>query len=150
MQLTIANILLATLACTGTTLAAPAPSAAKSMMVANEQWTIESLKRVCNEADTECTWTFRINAGSGPTDCTFVVEGSPASQGRNDNPTPCGDYTVTSGWSGQFGPDAGFTTLSVVNQATRQIIWPAYTDQQLEGGEVVTPDQSYTPSILSF
>jgi hypothetical protein len=38
--------------------------------------------------------------------------------------------------------------LSVVNEETRQIVWPAYTDKQVGRGEVVSPDQSYTPSVL--
>ncbi|KAL4995887.1 hypothetical protein BDV10DRAFT_173508 [Aspergillus recurvatus] len=139
------NLLLATLSLSSTAFAAP--SAAKSMMVANAQWTITSLKRVCNTADTKCTWTFGIDTGSDNTDCTYVVSGSPASQ-ANGGPAKCGDFTITSGWSGQFGPDNGFTTLSVVDESTRQIVWPAYTDKQLAGGNVVKPDQSYTPSVL--
>ncbi|KAL2822758.1 hypothetical protein BDW59DRAFT_149103 [Aspergillus cavernicola] len=144
MQFSLSQVVLAALSCSAA-LAAPAP--AKSMMVANSEWTIESLKRVCNSADTECTWTFGINPGSGSTDCTYVVEGSPASQ-ASGGPSTCGDYTITSGWSDQFGAENGFTTLSVVNEGTRQIVWPAYNDAQLAGGNVVTPDQSYAPSVL--
>ncbi|KAI9369293.1 hypothetical protein BJX61DRAFT_520169 [Aspergillus egyptiacus] len=147
MQFSLHHLLFAALACS-TTLAAPTPSGpAKSMMVENTQWTIEDMKRVCDDADTECTWTFGIDTPSGSTDCTYVVTGSPASQ-ANGGPEHCGDYTITSGWSGQFGPEDGFTTLSVVHEESRQIIWPAYRDDQLEGGEVVKPDQSYTPSVL--
>ncbi|KAL6232456.1 hypothetical protein BDW75DRAFT_19345 [Aspergillus navahoensis] len=144
MQLSL-NLLLAALSLSSTAFAAP--SAAKSMMVANTQWTITSLKRVCNTADTKCTWTFGINTGSKNTDCTYVVSGSPASH-ANGGPAKCGDFTITSGWSDQFGAENGFTTLSVVDQSTRQIVWPAYTDKQLAGGNVVKPDQSYTPSVL--
>ncbi|KAL4746531.1 hypothetical protein BDW72DRAFT_33929 [Aspergillus terricola var. indicus] len=144
MQLSL-NLLLATLSLSSTAFAAP--SSAKSMMVANTQWTITSLKRVCNTADSECTWTFGINTGAHSTDCTYVVKGSPASQ-ANGGPAQCGDFTITSGWSDQFGADNGFTTLSVVDESTRQIVWPAYTDKQLAGGNIVTPDQSYTPSVL--
>ncbi|KAJ0420567.1 hypothetical protein BJY00DRAFT_312985 [Aspergillus carlsbadensis] len=155
MQFSLTSLLLAALTCTSTTLAAPAPapSAAKSMMVENTSWTISSLKRVCNDPNTKCTWTFGISTGSGSesepasTNCTYAVEGSPASQ-ADGGPASCGNYTITSGWSDQFGAEAGFTTLSVVNKGTRQIVWPAYTDKQLEGGQVVSPDQSYTPSVL--
>ena len=63
-------------------------------------------------------------------------------------PVNCGAYTITSGWSDQFGPENGFTTLSVVKEETREIVWPAYTDKQGDGGEVVVPDQSYTPQVL--
>lgn len=75
-------------------LAAAAPSTqpraeAKSMMAAAQTWTITGLKRVCNAADTSCTWTFGINNGSGTTACKEVVTGSPASQ-TNGGPATCG------------------------------------------------------------
>ena len=60
----------------------------------------------------------------------------------------CGKYTISTGWSDQFGKDQGFTTLSVVNNDIKQIIWPAYTDKQLSGGKLVKPDQSYSPAKL--
>ena len=146
MQFSLSQLFLAALSCS-TALAAPAPASSKSMMVANTQWTSESMKRVCNSADTKCTWTFGIETPSGTTACTYVVTGSPASH-ANGGPSQCGAYTITSGWSDQFGANNGFTTLSVVNQSSRQIVWPAYTDAQLAGGKVVQPDQSYTPSVL--
>ncbi|KAL3475958.1 hypothetical protein BJX99DRAFT_228649 [Aspergillus californicus] len=143
MQFSLNKLLLAALSCSvSTTFAAPAKS-----MMANASWTITDLKRVCDSADTSCTWTFGINTGSNATECTYVVNGSPASR-ANGGPSDCGAYTITSGWSGQFGADNGFTTLSVVEEASRQIVWPAYTDKQLANGTVVKPDQSYTPSIL--
>ncbi|KAL4803946.1 hypothetical protein BDV18DRAFT_162356 [Aspergillus unguis] len=138
------TLLLAVLGLTSSTLAAPA--AAKSMMT-NTSWTITSLKRVCNKADTSCTWTFGIDNGSSNQACTLKVQGEAASE-ANGGPATCGPYTVTSGWSDQFGADNGFTTLSVVDNKSKQIVWPAYTDKQLDGGKVVTPDQSYTPSVL--
>ncbi|KAL4918338.1 hypothetical protein BDW62DRAFT_181760 [Aspergillus aurantiobrunneus] len=149
MHFSLSHAILAALSISAApALAAPAPTGpSKSMMVTNTQWTIESLQRDCNEDDTSCTWTFGINPGADTTDCTYVVEGSPASQ-ANGGPVDCGVYTITSGWSDQFGPDNGFTTLSVVNRDTRQIVWPAYTDRQVAGGEVVVPDQSYTPQVL--
>ncbi|KUI67718.1 hypothetical protein VM1G_03570 [Cytospora mali] len=132
-----------------TGLAAPAEPRAGSvsMMATATTWTITSLKRVCDAADTTCTWTFGINNGSATTPCTEVVTGSPASQ-TNGGPATCGVYTVTSGWSGQFGAGNGFTTLAVVDYTTGLIIYPAYTDKQVSGGAVVTPDQSYTPQAL--
>lgn len=126
--------------------AAPA-AASKSMMATDTQWTITHMVRNCNSEDTQCTWNFGIDANGSNTGCTLVVNGSHASQ-ANGGPVTCGDYTVTSGWSGQFGAGNGFTTLSVVDQKTRQIIWPAYTDKQLASGQPVSPDQSYTPSNL--
>ncbi|PSR77925.1 hypothetical protein BD289DRAFT_334265, partial [Coniella lustricola] len=118
-----------------------------SMMADVHQWTITSLKRVCNADSTSCTWTFGINNGTGTTPCTEVVTGSPATQ-TNGGPATCGVYAVTSGWSGQFGAGNGFTTLAVVNYAANLIVYPAYTDAQLQNGTVVTPDQSYTPQAL--
>ncbi|KAJ5642019.1 hypothetical protein N7490_006019 [Penicillium lividum] len=140
------QLFLATIAAVPAVLAAPVAST--SMMAASSTWTIDSMKRVCNAADTSCTWTFGIDTGSGTaTSCKFVVKGTTASE-LNGGPATCGDFTVTSGWSGQFGPGNGFTTLAVVDNVSRQIVYPAYTDVQLDTGKVVTPDQSYTPANL--
>ncbi|KAL4724292.1 hypothetical protein ACLX1H_008905 [Fusarium chlamydosporum] len=118
-----------------------------NMMAAAPQWTIENMQRSCAKDDSSCTWNFKINTHKGAaTGCKFVVKGSKASQ-RNGGPVKCGDFTVTSGWSGQFGPGNGFTTFSVVSSA-RQIVWPAYTDKQVQGGKVVKPNQSYSPANL--
>ena len=145
MQLT--QLLLATGLFASSAFAAPADTSAKSMMADTPQWTLQDTKRVCDTEDTSCTWTFGIYPGAGDaTPCTYIVEGAPASR-ANGGPATCGEYTVTSGWSGQFGEENGFTTLSIVNEA-RQIIWPAYTDKQLAGGVVVKPDQSYAPAPL--
>ena len=133
-----------------TALAAPAPAPEVKAMAAQQTWTIEGMKRVCDKADTTCNWSFTVNAAGAKQACNFAVKKSgstPASRspGKGAN---CGAYTVTSGWSGQFGPDAGFTTLSVVNNPKRLIAWPAYTDKQLAGGKVVKPDQSYPVQSL--
>jgi len=146
MQIT--PLLLSTLFAASTVLAAPATSV--SMMAASPEWTITNMKRVCNAKDTSCTWTFGIEVGSdaaAATACTYVVKGANAAD-ANGGPTDCGDYTITSGWSGQFGPGNGFTTFSVVNNTARQIIWPAYTDKQVKAGKVVKPNQSYAPANL--
>ncbi|KAJ5964477.1 uncharacterized protein N7479_004353 [Penicillium vulpinum] len=146
MQLT--QILIATGLFASSAFAAPADTESKSMMAAGPQWTIQNARRVCTPEDTTCTWTFGIYPGVGEaTPCTYVVNGSPASQ-ANGGPANCGGFTITSGWSGQFGPGNGFTTLSVVKNDCHQIIWPAYTDKQLAGGQVVKPDQSYAPAAL--
>ena len=140
------QLLLATLFAASAVIAAPVAS--KSMMASGSEWTIESMKRVCNTNDTSCTWTFGINTGSGAaTNCTLVVAATDASE-ANGGPATCGAFTVTSGWSGQFGQGNGFTTLAVVDNTNREIIWPAYTDVQLADGQVVTPDQSYAPAAL--
>ncbi|KAK7416169.1 hypothetical protein QQX98_005366 [Neonectria punicea] len=129
-------------------VAAPAPAnEAVSMMAATPQWTIQGLNRVCDKDDTICTWNFKINTGSGAaTACKYVIKGKTASH-ANGGPTKCGTFTVTSNWSGQFGADKGFTTMSVVS-SKKQIIYPSYTDKQLAGGKVVKPDQAYAPAAL--
>ncbi|CAI7608072.1 unnamed protein product [Penicillium bialowiezense] len=143
----LTQLLLATGLFASSAFAAPAADG-KSMMAAGPQWTIQNAKRVCNTENTSCTWNFGIYPGTGAaTQCTYVVKGNTASH-ANGGPSNCGGYTVTSGWSGQFGEGNGFTTLSVVNNNARQIIWPAYTDKQLAGGKVVKPDQSYAPAAL--
>lgn len=133
--------------------AAPAPEveardtpAVNMMVAATPQWTIEKMKRVCGSG--VCTWSFTIdNHVSAVTPCTFKVKGSPATQ-TDSSGNVCGVYTVSTGWSGQFGAGNGFTTLAVVDNTKKQIIYPAYTDKQLASGKVVTPDQSYTPQNL--
>ncbi|KAF4592245.1 hypothetical protein GQ602_002544 [Ophiocordyceps camponoti-floridani] len=145
MQLT--STLLASLLAATTAVAAPA----KSMMAATPQWTIERMKRVCNENNTQCTWTFKIDTHEiKKTDCTLTVNATAnvrASRAEG-KPTTCGVFTVTSGWSGQFGEGQGFTVLSVVDKNKRLIIWPSYTDVQLKNGVVVEPDQSYGPQSV--
>ncbi|KAK5170936.1 uncharacterized protein LTR77_004080 [Saxophila tyrrhenica] len=116
------------------------------MVAAAPQWTIESMKRVC--ASGTCNWSFKIdNHVAAPVTCKFSVKGSPATQ-TDSSGNQCGIYTVSTGWSGQFGAGNGFTTLAVVDNNKKQIIYPAYTDKQLASGKVVKPDQSYTPQNL--
>ncbi|RSL89570.1 hypothetical protein CEP51_001113 [Fusarium floridanum] len=141
------TIVAALLSATG--MAAPANEV--SMMAASPQWTIQTLNRVCDKPDATCTWNFKINTGSGAaTACKYVVKSTKTTKASkaNGGPATCGDFTITSGWSGQFGADKGFTTLSVVSKSKKQIIYPAYTDQQLAGGKVVKPDQAYAPASL--
>ncbi|KAM0343791.1 hypothetical protein ACHAPU_008219 [Fusarium lateritium] len=128
-------------------VAAPAAADSVSMMAASPMWTMQSVSRSCDKADTTCTWNFNINTGSGAaTACKYVVKAKSASK-ANGGPAKCGTFTITSGWSGQFGPTSGFTTLSVVS-SKKQIIYPSYTDKQLAGGKVVKPDQKYAPAAL--
>lgn len=128
--------------------AAVAAPVSKSMMAATNEWTFEAVQRTCNDADTSCTWKFGINNGTTTTACQFDVVGTPATTTDVTTAVACGDFSVTTGWSDQFGKDNAFTTLSVVHNPTRLITWPSYTDKQLLGGAVVTPDQSYTPAAL--
>lgn len=104
------------------------------------------MKRTC--ANGTCTWSFGILASGVSTPCTFKVKGAPATQ-TDSTGNVCGPYTVSTGWSDQFGAQNGFTTLAVVNNAKKQIVYPAYTDKQLGvAGKVVKPDQSYAPANL--
>ncbi|KAK2051349.1 hypothetical protein LY76DRAFT_651362 [Colletotrichum caudatum] len=143
----IANVFLPMLAAAATVSGCPITKReVKSMMAAGAaEWTIEAFVRTCNAENTSCDYGFTINTyTTDPTVCKFTTTGSPASRAPSN--AKCGVYTVTSGWSGQFGEDAGFTTFSVTDQ--KLIIWPAYTDKQLVNGKVVSPDQSYAPQIL--
>ncbi|KAH7145591.1 hypothetical protein B0J13DRAFT_553687 [Dactylonectria estremocensis] len=133
-------------------LAAPAPAEATSMMVKAPQWSLQGLNRKCDTGDKTCTWNFKVSTGTGTgTACKYVVKGTkatPKASRSNGGPVKCGDFTITSGWSGQFGEGNGFTTLSVVSTSKKQIVWPAYTDKQLAGGKTVKPDQAYAPAAL--
>jgi hypothetical protein len=132
------------------TLALPSPSNDVSMMAQVSQWTIRSLKRTCTPANTVCRWVFTIDtAGLEPnTPCTFRVSGLPATEADGKRQT-CGVFTVTSGWSGQFGEGQGFTTFSVIDQDRKLIAWPAYTDNQAKNATLVSPDLSFAVQALA-
>ncbi|TPX08605.1 uncharacterized protein E0L32_009944 [Thyridium curvatum] len=145
MQFTTA---LLTLAAAGSALAAPAPATAKSMTANVPEWTIEGLVRSCNAEDTSCHWSFTIDTHtSAPVPCAYDQTGAPASQAQVNGVT-CGQFAVSSGWDGSWGPGNGFTTLAVKDEAARQIAWPSYTDKQLVNGQVVSPDQSWAVSTI--
>ncbi|KEY71774.1 hypothetical protein S7711_06529 [Stachybotrys chartarum IBT 7711] len=129
-------------------LATTAFSAPARLMSLAEEWTIESLSRTCNEEDTSCTWTFSINThadGVEPTDVVYVVNATasaPASRAIG-GPSSHGIFTVTSTWSDYFGIEDAWTTMSVIDYERGVLVYPAYLDTQLAGGEVVEPDQTY-------
>ncbi|AEO69778.1 5ae6ead1-aae3-41a2-9ce8-1359dbdce9cb [Thermothielavioides terrestris] len=140
------------LAAAGSTLAAPAlntRSEAVSAMATVPEWIIRSFTRTCNADDTSCTVSFGVDTQTAPvTNCSYTVTGAPASQ-TSTNGISCGPYTISSSWSGQFGPGNGFTTWSVVDWSQRLIVWPAYSDKELVNGVAVTPDKSYAPQTLA-
>ncbi|CAJ2511205.1 Uu.00g068300.m01.CDS01 [Anthostomella pinea] len=141
-----------TTAILSTLLAGSAVASPLSTFAATE-WTIESLKRTCATDDSSCTWTFGISTGAegaAATACTYEVKSSATANATeaSGGPVTCGAYTVTSGWSGQFGAGQGFTTLSVVDTDSKLIAYPAYTDTQLVNGTVVTPDLSFPVQTL--
>ncbi len=120
-----------------------------SAMADVPQWKVKAFTRSCNAADTSCTVSFGIDTQTSPTtSCSYTVTGSPASQ-TSTNGITCGAYTISSGWSGQFGPNNGFTTWSVVDWSKRLIVWPAYSDSELVNGVSVTPDKSYAPQTFA-
>lgn len=141
MQLPTALLLATTLAATST-LATPI-AATKSMAVPNAaEWTIETFTRTC--ADTSfCDYYFFIDTHVSPVPtCNYRIYANGAiAQNTNYNGISCGIYTISSGWSGQFGPGNGFSTLAVTDG--RNIVYPAYRDVQLVDGQAVSPDQSY-------
>ena len=125
MKFTIATTLLTSILATGA-IAAPAPAQVQAMAQAGTR-TITNMKRVCDSKDTTCTWSFGIVDAGVSTGCGFTVKKSgntPASQAPNKG-TNCGAYRISSGWSGQFGPGNGFTTLSVVNNVRRDQSFPS-------------------------
>ncbi|KAI1436494.1 hypothetical protein GGR50DRAFT_650548 [Xylaria sp. CBS 124048] len=126
----------------GPVSASPSASAA-----ATPTWTFESVRRVCNEADTRCVWTFLINTGYDRASCALEITGAPASQASQSTPALCHYFSVTAGWSAQFGADAGFTTLAVKSNSDGSMAWPAYSDAEVAGGQVVTPDKSFAVTL---
>jgi hypothetical protein len=130
-------------------LAMSTRSDAVSAMAEVPQWKIKSLTRTCNAENTSCNVSFGIDTQTAPvTACSYTVTGAPASQASTSGIT-CGPYTISSGWSGQFGAENGFTTWSVVDWSKRLIVWPAYSDRELVNGVAVTPDKSYAPQTLA-
>lgn len=145
-------IFLGLVATASSAFAAPAVdtrSDAVSAMAAVPQWTIKSFTRTCNAENTSCAVSFGIDTQTSPvTNCSYTVVGANANQASTNGVT-CGPYTISSGWSGQFGVDNGFTTWSVVDWSKRLIVWPAYSDRELVNGQAVTPDKSYAPQTLA-
>ena len=130
------------------TVTAAAPTNTVSAMAEVKPWIIKSFTRTCNHADTSCVVTFGIDTQTAPvTNCQYTVTGAPASRAATSN-IACGAYTVSSGWSGQFGEGNGFTTWAVGDFGKKLITWPAYSDRELINGKAVVPDKSYVPANL--
>lgn len=104
-----------------------------------EDWSLEHLIRWCYFDNRLCLWEFSINTGVGtPSFCMHAVASTGAKLANEHDgcPTDCGDFRVTSGWSGQFGPGEGFTTLSVINTAQAKVAFFSYKDTEVESGAV--------------
>lgn len=149
MQIT-KTLLAAVLTATSVSAAPVAGSdnSSNSLEVRDPQWIIEHMSRSCDGQDQSCTWSFAIDTQlSDPTWCNYVVNasgGQPASR-SNGGPVTCGDFTITSGWSGQFA--VGFTTFAVVENSRNLIVFPAYDDNEIAAGNV--PNKAYTPTTPS-
>ena len=134
----------------------------------SEEWKIEGLARPCSADAAECVWRFAVfraaGAGGSRTACEHALralpDGTPASRIRGSGATLCVgqdddhggpyNYTVTSGWSDQFGddPDKAFTTLSVIDYDSGLLVYPSYTDAQVQDGKPVEPDRSYPVHLI--
>lgn len=162
------TVFVALLIAASTSLAAPAPSTSPDSSSleplsteAPAAWTILSYKKDCHKDDTSCNITFGIDNNktktkkkkAAITKCTIKVTNPNGGASRTSYTGktcdgPGGEYTVSSSWSGQFGPNNGFTTLSVIKPAENLIVWPAYSDDEVQNGKVVVPDKSYVPVSL--
>ncbi|KAI5362968.1 hypothetical protein Slin14017_G066490 [Septoria linicola] len=133
-----------------TILAGATSTFAMPLSSAQDTWTLQDFSRQCATDGGPCAYSYSINVndGSPATVCQYTITGSiedpPARKTYQD--IYCGDFRIGSTWSGQLGEGQGFQTLSVVRGA--QIVYPAYTDAQLEAGAVVKPDQSYQTQAL--
>ncbi|KAM3513780.1 hypothetical protein MY11210_002593 [Beauveria gryllotalpidicola] len=125
-----------------TVAVAATASAAAPLETRVPDWIIQGLSRSCDGQDSSCTWNFAINnQETAPTACTYVVNasnGKPASRSVG-GPVQCGDYRITSDWSGQFV--VGFTTFAVLDTTKNLIAYPAYNDDEIAAGNV--PDKPF-------
>ncbi|KAK4225776.1 hypothetical protein QBC38DRAFT_251455 [Podospora fimiseda] len=119
------------------------PTPTSSQDIVQELWTIHGLYRLCNPFDTICTWNFQIHNNVGryaPVPCSLPVvenkeQGIPASRNHVEN-YKCGPFDLSSGWSGEFGEEKGFTTLTVADVRARLVVQCAFADGQVGGGKV--------------
>ncbi|KAM3499506.1 hypothetical protein MY10362_007240 [Beauveria mimosiformis] len=125
-----------------TVAVAATATAAAPLEARDPDWIIQGLSRSCDGQDSSCTWRFAINSQlTSPTACTYVVNasgGKPASRSKG-GPVQCGDFRVTSDWSGQFV--VGFTTFAVFDTKKNLIAYPAYNDDEIAAGNV--PDKPF-------
>lgn len=115
-------------------------------------WKIKNFNRKCTNGgngndeskDKDCTIRFEIEQpGKSTSKCEYKIDSLRASISNhkcNDNGN---EYNIGAQWSDFFGPDKGFTTLSVVDQKNKRIVWPAYSDTELKNGQNFSPDKTY-------
>jgi hypothetical protein len=107
-------------------------------------WTVVNMKRLCSTSSCHFTYSINKNDGSKVTPCDYNIAGispTPASQTNYQN-LVCGSFTIGSIWNSQ-----GFTVLSMVSG--NQIIYPGYTDDELNTNKAVKPNKSYTPQQVT-
>ncbi len=77
-------------------------------------WTMEGFTRTC-PSQTSCDYRFTLNTNDGGplNQCAYNVQGDNAAT-QSYSGIKCNVFTIGSNWSGQFGPNQGFQTLSVV------------------------------------
>jgi len=90
-----------------TLLGAALIASAAPVTASMPNWTITNFTRTCNAPDTTCSYIFGINNNDKTpvTKCLDTVKGTTAS--RASTRAMCGNYTVSSNWSGQFGEGKG-------------------------------------------
>lgn len=155
------------LAAATTALAAPAHSTTPTDTsvlpargAARPFWSIRDYKRTCAGpagSETSCTATFGIDTklnGHKVALCTVTTKGSagfPATQAAYTG-IPCGPngrFTLNSGWSGQFGNGNGFSTVSIVDNTDKIIVYAGYADSEVPAnGSAVKPDKEVQPHNL--
>lgn len=103
-----------------------APVEERADAAATTQWTIQNMKRVCNDADTSCTYSFSINThGATPvTPCKFTIHGASASEQQTFNHA-CGVFSVGTGWNSQ-----GFVVMPTLWSAKGLQAYPSYSDAE--------------------
>ncbi|KAK3990712.1 hypothetical protein QBC44DRAFT_368682 [Cladorrhinum sp. PSN332] len=149
MQFTSSLLISAAVSLFSLSSATPLPTPVQD--VESELWTIHALRRICDPFDAICTWNFQIHNNIGryaPVPCSVPVredkeDGKSASRNHAED-FRCGPFSVSVGWSGRFGLDKGYTTLSVVDHEARLVVHPAYTDVQVVDGNM-PEDQHLTP-----
>lgn len=153
-----ATTILSVLTLASTALSAPAPTtqptdaSITSRGAARPWWKILDYKRTCTGkrgSETSCTTTFAIDTllDKRPFPCTVTTTGkagAPATQASFSGVScgPSGKYTLSSGWSGQFGAGNGFSTVSIVDNKEKVIVYAGYADSEVPfDGSAVRPDK---------
>ena len=161
-----ATTIFSVLAMASTAFAAPAPttqtndaSTISARGAARPWWRITDYKRNCVGnvgAETSCTTTFAIETvlDKTPFACTVTTAGKagdPATRASFSGVScgPNGKFTFSSGWSGQFGNGNGFSTIAIVDNQEKVIVYAGYSDSEIPAdGSAVKPNKQVQPHNL--